>query len=65
MTKVEVFEITYNNDQAVYKEGDSVSGIVKLELTDDIKTKGKTIKIMISISFDECSIGKFGAHVFL
>lgn len=45
MTKVEVFEITYNNDQAVYKEGDSVSGIVKLELTDDIKTKAVRLEI--------------------
>ena len=41
--KVDVFEIIYDNEQAVYREGDSVSGTVKLELNEDIKTKGKQI----------------------
>ena len=41
MTKVEVFEIIYDNEQAVYREGDSVTGQVKLETKEDLKVKGK------------------------
>ncbi len=43
MTKVELFEVIFDNDQAVYKEGDNVTGKVKMEANEDLKVKCKLI----------------------
>jgi len=41
MGQVDQFEITFDNDQAVYREGDLVSGTVKICNSEDVKYKGK------------------------
>ena len=41
MGQVDKFEITFNNDQAVYHEGDLVSGTVKICNSEDVKYKGR------------------------
>ena len=40
MAKIEVFDIELDDQQAVYREGDTVAGNVKLETKEDIKLKG-------------------------
>ena len=37
---IPVFEITYDNDLCVYREGDQVEGIVRIVNTEQVKYKG-------------------------
>ena len=43
MGQVDQFEIAFDNDQAVYREGDLVSGTVKICNSEDVKYKGKQV----------------------
>ena len=40
MGQVDVFEILFDNSNGVYREGDRVSGNVKISNTEDVKYKG-------------------------
>lgn len=47
MTKVDLFEVIFDNDQAVYREGDNVTGKVKLEIKEDLKVKCKLFHFIL------------------
>ena len=52
MGQVDQFEITFDNDQAVYREGDLVSGTVKICNSEDVKYKGKqTLRLVSDLSY--------------
>ena len=53
---VEVFEIIFDKEQAVYREGDTVSGHVKLVLTEEIKLKGNQVFLTLILYTERPSI---------
>ena len=48
--KVQTFEIEFSREQAVYREGDNVTGKVKVDLKEDLKILCKYIKLPLILS---------------
>ena len=51
MGQVDLFEITFDNNQAVYREGDRVSGQVTIKNDEEVKYKGKPANVIEKIMF--------------
>ncbi len=48
--KVQTFEIEFSREQAVYREGDNVTGKVKVDLKEDLKIQCKYITMSVVMS---------------
>ena len=47
MGQVDTFEVTFDNNQDVYREGDQVEGFVRLVLSEELKYKSMIPFIII------------------
>ena len=51
MGQVDTFEITFDNNQEVYREGDQVEGFIRIVNSDQVKYKGKLGSQHIHLSY--------------